>query len=142
MKTEKENCENFDDGLTQVAPKGKFKAMKTESEVICKREVFDNIQRVREGRELTKPLKLLNQFCEFRKEWDNVYNLTHEKEIAKENEANKDKLKAYREANKDKIAKQKKAYYEANKDKIKAYREANKDKRNKREKMRDAWSKK
>ena len=47
-------------------------------------------------------------------------------------EANKERIKAYRkayrEANKEKIAERDKAYQEANKDKIKAYRQANKEK--------------
>jgi hypothetical protein len=30
---QKTNCENFDDGLTQVAPKGEFKAMKTPQQI-------------------------------------------------------------------------------------------------------------
>lgn len=85
-------------------------------EVICKREVFDNIQRVREGRALTKPLKLLNQFCEFKKEWDNVYDLTHEEQIKRERTKQK---KAYYEKNKDKLKAYFKAYGEKNKDKDK-----------------------
>ena len=39
MKT-KENCENFDDGITQVAPKGEFKAGK-EFNLSEKREEMD-----------------------------------------------------------------------------------------------------
>jgi len=31
MTEEKDNCENFDDGCTQVAPKGKFKPMEERS---------------------------------------------------------------------------------------------------------------
>jgi len=103
-----------------------------ENKPICIREVNENIRRVETGQPLTRSLRVLNSFCEFRKkfnEFDRRFVGLNKVDKAREKayrEANKDKIKAYREANKDKI----KAYREANKDKIakrgKAYREANK----------------
>ena len=101
-----------------------------DEQIICKREVFDNIQRVRNGQPLTKPLKLLNQFCEFKKEWDNIYDLTHEEEIKEEVKARmkaydqKPEVKAYHKAyqkaynQKPEVKAYHKAYYQKHKQKI------------------------
>ena len=66
-----------------------------EKPVICIREINENINRVKLGEPLTKPLKVLNQFCQFKEEWDRRFNMTHEKEIEKEAEEQiKEEIKA------------------------------------------------
>lgn len=76
----------------------------TSEKPICIKEVNENIIRVREGLPLTKSLKVLNQFCEFRKELDNRFNLTHEEELKEE------------------VKKRKREYYQKHKDEINARR--------------------
>jgi len=95
---------------------------------ICIVEVNENLRRVRLGEELTRPLRQLNTHCEFRKKYNEMFDIWEAERIKNElkeyREKNKDKIKEYYEKNKDKI----KEYREKNKDKIKEYREKNKDK--------------
>ena len=108
--------------------------------VICIREVNENLRRVRNGEELTRPLHELQCNCQFKEKYNKMFNIWESDKISAEIA---ERNKAYREAHKDKIAEKGKAYYEANKNKIaereKAYYEANKKSKN--ERMRAAWDK-
>ena len=53
-------------------------------EKICIKEVNENIRNVRMDLPLTRPLKQLNQFCEFKKEWENRFNLINDEKIKSE----------------------------------------------------------
>ena len=81
-----------------------------ENKPICIREVNENIRRVETGQPLTRSLRVLNSFCEFRKKFNEF-----DRRFVGLNKVDKAREKAYREANKDKIAKRGKAYREANK---------------------------
>ena len=50
---------------------------------LCEAEVRKNIVLVETGGELTIPLRILNQNCEFKKKWDEIYNKWHPDEEAK-----------------------------------------------------------
>ena len=61
---------------------------------ICIREVNENLRRVRLGQELTRPLKQLNAHCEFRKKYDEAFDIWEADKIEKER---KEKLARRRE---------------------------------------------
>ena len=63
-------------------------------DIICTKTIKENIIRIRNGDELTLPLKVLNQHCEFKKEWERSFNIRHEEEISREIKA---KVKEYQQ---------------------------------------------
>jgi hypothetical protein len=83
-----------------------MKKQESLSEDIYIKEVNENIRRVMLGEPLTRPLKQLNRFCEFRKEWNNKFNIIDKEKIAKQ-------MKAYREANKEKMKAYQKEFYKS-----------------------------
>jgi len=61
---------------------------------ICIREINENLRRIRMDEPLTKPLRELNESCEFKKKYDELFNMTHEKELEKEV---KERMRKYRQ---------------------------------------------
>jgi len=92
-----------------------------EPETICPRIVNENIIRVRTGQPLTKPLALLNKSCDFKKEWDDRFNMVHEEELKEER---KSKIREYKQ--KPEVKAHQKAYQKAyyQKPEVKAYKKA------------------
>ena len=58
--------------------------LKMKTSKICIREINENLRRIRMDEPLTKPLRELNESCEFKKKYDELFNMTHEKELEKE----------------------------------------------------------
>ena len=83
-------------------------------EVICIREINDNINRVLNNQPLTKPLRVLNENCEFKKRYDIACDLL-------EGDLIKIKQKEYRQRPEVKIKQKeyKKEYYQRPEVKIK-----------------------
>ena len=101
---------------------------------ICIKEVNENLRRIRlGGQELTRPLAELNRNCEFKKKYNEMYDIWESDKIKKEE---KEKRKKYNEGNKDNIKESYKKYYKKNKDKInekhRKYNEKNKERINER----------
>ena len=53
-------------------------------EIICIREINENIDRVFANKPLTRPLSVLNKNCQFRKRYDIAFDLRNEEKIKKE----------------------------------------------------------
>jgi hypothetical protein len=77
--------------LTLITPGPFYKMEKITEKLICIKEVRENILRVETGQPLTKPLKLLNQFCDFRKKFEEMDKIYHGK-----NKVDKEKMREYR----------------------------------------------
>jgi len=58
-------------------------------EIICIREINQNIKNVIEGKPLTRPLAVLNKNCEFKKRYDIAFDLINEEKIKEEIKAKK-----------------------------------------------------
>ncbi len=71
-----------------------------EDKSVCIIEVNENLRRVRIGQELTRPLKILNKNCDFRKKYDKAFNIWEADKIKKEKS---DKSKEYYKNNKKRI---------------------------------------
>ena len=81
-----------------------------EDEIICIREINDNIKRVITNQPLTRPLKVLNRNCKFRKMYDAYCDIF-------EGDLNKAKMREYRQ--KPEIKAKRREYYQKNKAKWK-----------------------
>ena len=55
-----------------------------DEEVICIREINQNINRIMTNQPLTRPLRVLNRSCEFKKRYEEVFNFAHEAELKQE----------------------------------------------------------
>ena len=55
-----------------------------EEEVICIKEVNQNINRIMTNQPLTRPLRALNKSCNFRKKYEEVFNYAHEENLKEE----------------------------------------------------------
>ena len=62
----------------------KLREQNEPSEIICIREINQNIKNIFEGKPLTRPLRMLNKSCEFKKRYDIAFDLTNEDKIKKE----------------------------------------------------------
>lgn len=74
-------------------------------EKICIREIKENIKRVFNNQPLTKPLRVLNRSCEFKKRYDIACDLIY-------GEAKNQKRKEYYQKNKEKMREYRKEYYQ------------------------------
>ena len=74
------------------------------SEIICIREINDNIRRVFNGEPLTRPLRILNKNCEFKKRYDIACDLL-------EGDLTKEKRRAYHQ--KPEVKEKQRAYSKA-----------------------------
>jgi len=77
------------------------------SEIICIREINDNIRRVFNGEPLTRPLRILNKNCEFKKRYDIACDLL-------EGDLTKEKRRAYSKAyyQKPEVKEKQRAYHQ------------------------------
>jgi hypothetical protein len=58
-------------------------------EIICQREINQNINRIMTNQPLTRPLRVLNRSCEFRKKYEEIFNFANEDKIKEEVKAKK-----------------------------------------------------
>ncbi len=59
------NSENFDDGITQVAPKGDFKAIKRQGLIVTLGELYRLIEDLEEQFEWKKGIKFMDEERKF-----------------------------------------------------------------------------
>ena len=96
---------------------------------LCKAEVEKNIILVETGGELTLPLSVLNQNCEFRKAWDKAFYVFHPDKLTDRQAYykaynQKPEVKAYHKAyekayyQKPEVKAHRKAYYQQHKNKL------------------------
>ena len=69
-----------------------------EQNEICRKELHINISNVEQGKPLTRPLKQLNQYCEFRKVWDKWAGKDEEVKAKKKAYSQKPEVKAKKKA--------------------------------------------
>lgn len=62
----------------------KLRAEKENPNIICIREINENIRRIFNNQPLTRPLRTLNQSCGFRKRYELAFDLKNEKRIEEE----------------------------------------------------------
>ena len=79
-------------------------------EVICIREINENIRNVMEGKPLTRPLSVLNKNCQFKKRYEIAFELENEDRIKEEV---KQKKKEYYQ--RPEVKQKNKEYYQNNK---------------------------
>ena len=79
-------------------------------EIICIREINENIKRVFNNQPLTRPLRTLNNNCEFKKRYELAWDLKNKERIEKE--VKKKKREYNREYNqKPEVKKKKREYF-------------------------------
>lgn len=62
----------------------KIRKENEKGEIICIREINENLKRVFNNQPLTRPLRTLNKNCEFRKKYNALFDLKNEDKIKQE----------------------------------------------------------